>query len=133
MNPNSIRAIKRFLAASALLGVSQLNASDRPGPLPLVETDGTISTKAQPVVVTSQESKVIVESRIVTGPAPACRVAPRRRTAFIVDNTRYEPVIRDIRMVPNGETLPGGAAGQRETLPSLPAKTRSGYFLLPIH
>lgn len=49
---------------------------------------------------------------------------------FVVDGVRYEPVLRDIRLVPRTHQLPGNDSGIPETLPVLPMY-RGGYFLLP--
>ncbi|MGL4461080.1 MAG: hypothetical protein ACRDD1_15170 [Planctomycetia bacterium] len=46
------------------------------------------------------------------------------------NKTRYEPSLRDVRLLPHERTLPGGAPGREETLPILPPRS-NGYFLLP--
>lgn len=57
--------------------------------------------------------------------------APPRRRAFIRGNYRYEPRIRDIRMLPVNRTMPQTMPGSIETLPVLPPRV-DGYFVVPI-
>jgi hypothetical protein len=55
---------------------------------------------------------------------------PNRPVFFDEFGYRYEPKIRDIRLVPNSTTLPGGVVGSPDTFPLLPP-AQSGYFRLP--
>lgn len=55
---------------------------------------------------------------------------PVRRQAFIMGNDRYEPRIRDIRLVPVSTTLPQTISGSIDTLPVLPPQS-DGYFVIP--
>ena len=66
------------------------------------------------------------------GAAPLA-VAPAQTSLapIVTESVRYEPKIRDMRALPAPTTLPGGAMGQRETLPVLPAR-ENGLFLVPV-
>lgn len=67
--------------------------------------------------------------RPATVPAP-CPCVARPILSFMCGNDRYDPMIRDIRLVPNSRMLPGGDFGRRETLPVLPAR-EFGFFVTP--
>jgi hypothetical protein len=56
-----------------------------------------------------------------------CEPCPQ---AFVIGDTRYEPRLRDIRLVPATRTLPGADFGLGETIPALPPR-KAGYFQLP--
>lgn len=87
------------------------------------------------VVLVAQQTPQPVASapaRAAHPPAACPCVAGRPVRSFICGNDRYDPVIRDIRLVPNSYMLPGGDFGRRETLPILPAR-EFGYFVTPRH
>lgn len=67
--------------------------------------------------------------RVQSCTCPRCRGC--RPRAVIIDGERFEPSLRDLRLVPR-RALPGDDFGRRETLPVLPAQ-RGGWFVLPTY
>lgn len=77
----------------------------------------------------AQEPRTIIIEEDVA-PAPVYYHRPQRRKAFIKGNYRYEPTLRDIRLLPVDSTLPRTTSGSIETLPVLPPRV-DGYFVIP--
>lgn len=76
------------------------------------------------------EPAKIIEIEETPQPVYVRRVVRPRRQAFIMGNNRYEPRLRDIRLLPVGTTLPQTMPGSIETLPVLPPQV-DGYFVIP--
>jgi hypothetical protein len=73
---------------------------------------------------------ITIEEDVQPMPEPVYYHRPPRRRAFIKGNYRYEPTLRDIRMLPVSTTLPQTMPGSIETLPVLPPMA-DGYFIIP--
>jgi hypothetical protein len=138
-----IRHGRIVLALLGVLAAVSARASDPPARL-------AVASSAQPLPSATQAKPASGGVTVVVESAAANRVEqcpcvkrqafrpfrvrreffePNRPVLFDDSGYRYEPKIRDIRMVPNSTTLPGGMIGAVDTFPLLPP-TQGGYFRL---
>jgi hypothetical protein len=102
------------------------------GSEPAANSKVTPPPKAPPAAVVVQECAPGASRSLVHRFWHKKYYNPASALPFIADNTRYEPHLRDIRLLRlDHKSLPGRDAGIQETMPVLPYY-KDGYFQLPV-
>lgn len=140
-----------FIASAAMLGLLRFGfsvaAEDVPPapltppreiPAPVVrELEAVADHMPREIIIQSTPAPFEIAPEIMEPQPPRKRFSffrsrkPRlSRHPFIIDGTRYEPALRDVRFLERDTLLPGRSMGNLDTIPAFPPRSPEGYYLL---